>query len=357
MCLTPCNKTSPPFRACSINTKTRHTLAKSLFPRHNFLLHFQKTHCIFIFAIMNLKTRALSLALTIVALFSFHVQAQRFNSATPSHTYYYDYKLANPAFTGTRGKHVITTLVNTVTSSVAGKPQLTYASYERNIEAIQSGIGGLIIYEEFGPYKFTQFGALFRKQVSFTEASGLYLGTQLSYQRGKFDYGAFNPIDGDPVSLEGETKQRNFNIDLGAVYYSSAVTVGASVKNLLEQEQSIIYQKGSLRSINLIVTRDFQLTEQVKLTPSVLFNTFSEENDFYINNTFTFKKWVMLGASYQFGKSNEDNFDVNLGLNIKGWVQIVSHVYSSANYRLRNYTGTTFELMVRAIVPNDSKSE
>jgi hypothetical protein len=65
----------------------------------------------------------------------------------------------------------------------------------------------------------------------------------------------------------------------------------------------------------------------------------------------------MVGAGYRFGKSREDNLDFNVGLNIKDWVQIITQVYSSARYRLRDYTDGLFETMIRVRIPDSAKPE
>jgi type IX secretion system PorP/SprF family membrane protein len=227
---------------------------------------------------MNFKNRTLNFAVTIVTSFTINTQAQISNSPTAFHNYYYDYKLANPAFTGTKAKHVITTVYQTVPST-SPQQQLVYGSYERHIQSIKSGIGGIFIYDRLGPYTRTQVGALYSKQLPFSETNGLELGTQLFYQRMKFDYDLLQVIDGDPLLADGEETKTNVNVDFGMVYYSPDFTLGASVKNILKQQQSFRYAKESSALLNLVVTRDFKITEQLKVTPSVLFVTDFDNND------------------------------------------------------------------------------
>jgi type IX secretion system PorP/SprF family membrane protein len=270
--------------------------------------------------------------------------AQVSNIARPFPTYYYDYKLANPAFVGTKGKHVINTVYSGVPSHSVHQ---IYGSYERSIKEGRSGIGGIFMYDQYNSFrKGTHIGGLFSHRISLGDASGLRFGTQVFYQSSTYDYSYYRyVVDGDPLILDEKTKERTASFDLGVVFYSKAITLGGGVKNAIEANYLV-------RSVNLLATRKFEITTNLKFEPSLFFETTMEGYDaFAVNTTAEAWKWLMFGAGYTTRGKGLDDISFNIGLNIKDRVQIVTHVYSSANQSLADYTDTFVNTMIRVTLP------
>jgi type IX secretion system PorP/SprF family membrane protein len=293
---------------------------------------------------MTTKNKAHCLTLLLVVILTADVDAQLSNSPAPFNSYYYDYKIANPAFVGAKSKH----LINTVYSGIAGVSpyHLLYASYERNIESIKSGIGGLFLYDELGPVKRVYGGLLYSYRHAFNETSGVRLGTQVFYRSQTIDYDYYRYINpGDLLAGYGTETNQSVNLDLGAAYYSPTITIGASLKNVMKRDEETT-------TLNLLATRKFTVLDGLKAEPSVFFFTDFDDNSLSLNNIFEIRRWVLLGAGYTSGGDSGD-FIFNVGLNIKDWVQIITHVYSSW-YQTHRRTDPRIETMIRVMIPERS---
>jgi type IX secretion system PorP/SprF family membrane protein len=267
------------------------------------------------------------------------------NPSTPFFNYYYDYKLFNPAFTGTKARHTITTVYSGFPSDNAGSR--FYGSYEMNIEAINSGVGAAFTHDNLGYYSSSLAGLFYSRQFTFNENSGLRIGTQMFYRTQTTDYsqliiGGFT----DPFLGSGKETTNNFNFDMGIVYYNKYATIGASLQNALNSGTSQPY-------INVIAERQFKISNSLILTPSILLLTDFSQSQFSVNNTFEIAQWILLGAGYTTFDSGYDDLSFNEGLNIKNRVQIVTHLYSKQNqdYVSPFFSGRFFEIMVRATLP------
>lgn len=305
------------------------------------------------FTSMIAKNKPWPLIIALVVTSVGNLCAQPGNSSTPFLNYYYDYKLANPGFAGTQGKHVINAVYSGIPfgSSKVGY-RVLYGSYERNIASIKTGVGGVFMHNKLGASSSFHYGLLYRKQLSFNKTSGLHLGTHVFYQSRKIDYSSYRFIEPvDELLIDGNEKKRSINVDLGLLYYSSLATVGVSVKNIAAQKEENTI-------LNLIATKEFGIMEGLKVNPSVYFLTDFSDNSFRINNTFEIKKWILLGTGYRFAQGGQrDNLTFNVGLNIKDWVQIITHVYSSGQYRTRYYSDPLVETLIRVKIPERDTGE
>jgi type IX secretion system PorP/SprF family membrane protein len=296
----------------------------------------------------NLKAAFFSTFFVLSVLESSH--AQDYNFADPFYSYYYDYKIANPALTGTKAKHLITTVFHGIPKTTIDN-KIIYASYERNISSIKSGIGGVFLYDQFGPWIDRQANVLFSKQISFNEKSGLYLGTQLLYNHRELDFSKFKFLDSyDPLIVEGDYSRSRFNFDLGTAYYSPLGTFGVSVKNILREKNDDIFLRATDPTLVLLAFRDFTITKNFVVTPSIMYKNDFEYGNVSVNANIEVMKWVILGGSYSF-RDGDDRFMCNAGINIKDWVQIVTHLYSSFNDRFDDYDPTV-ETMIRVTIPH-----
>ena len=223
----------------------------------------------------NLKTAFFSILL-ILSLFG-RSDAQDYNFADPFYSYYYDYKIANPALTGTKAKHLITTVFHGIPKTTIDN-KIIYASYERNISSMKSGIGGVLLYDQFGPWIDRQANILFSKQIPFNEKSGLYLGTQLLYNHREIDFSKFRLLNpSDPLIVEESYTRTRLNFDLGTAFYSSYGTVGVSVKNIFRETDDDFFSRPSNPTLVLLAYRDFTINKNFVVTPSIIY-----KNDFKV---------------------------------------------------------------------------
>lgn len=255
-------------------------------------------------------------------------------------SYYYDYKLLNPALVGIKDKH-------TITSVYRGTPfdkyaVLYYGSYETSIPSIKSGIGGFGLHEWFHATEQIQAGLFYSKQLSFNGNSGLRLGTQLSYQAVNYDYSELKLLDN--LEYYGGYERNEFNFDLGMQYYSSVIDVGVAVNDILIRNRT-------KRAWSVIASREINVSKWLTANPSLVYFASGEDFRFDINNVFEIKQLVLIGGGYSV-QDGDDNISFSLGLNIKDYVQLVGHVYSKQIYEFRNYIDRRAELLVRANIPH-----
>ena len=272
---------------------------------------------------------------------------QTYDTSTPYYSYYYDYKLANPAFTGSNGKHVITTMFsnsNYQTSFNSKALDRTfYGSYEGRIDKYKTALGAQLLTNTLGSNNFNRIGLFYSRKIAFSERSGLNVGAQLAYQRLVIDYSAFDLMNPDDPMWLGRSKESSVTADVGVSYYSPAVTIGIAAKNLINQ----IY---STDGVNIIATRKFSLTNNLKLTPSVFYETDFRNSILHLNATVQIKQWILVGGGYTIRDGTND-LSLNVGLNIADWVQVVTHVYSSARQSMRDFTDGYVETLVRVRIP------
>lgn len=289
----------------------------------------------------------LTLTVFVVIATSFAVQAQLFTS------YYYDYKLLNPALVGIQDKHVITTVYSGFPSSTEASTY--YGSYETGIASIKSGVGALGYYGELGVISTFRAGLFYSKQIAFNEKSGLRIGTQMTYNREKVDYSKYQQLHlQDPLLMDKSDKliTTSVNLDLGVLYYSDIVNAGVSVTDIFNEEGE------SNRMWDILAFRDFKIGNGFKVTPSLVYFKGNDYYRFDVNSIFEIKQWILIGGGYSMFERGDD-VSFSAGLNVKDWVQIIGHAYSSENddYRERNDGAGRVEFMIRANIPHKKKTD
>ncbi|HEY3403939.1 MAG TPA: PorP/SprF family type IX secretion system membrane protein [Ohtaekwangia sp.] len=308
--------------------------------------------------------KIIGLLILIVQGFSLQVLAQGVNESMPFHGYYYDLKLINPAFTAWEDPLNLTTMFSGQPFNPDIYNQKFFFSYEAILENTNSGMGGLFNSGEWGPQRQRGTSLFYRYKFNLNPQSDLRIGTQLSYNRITINY-TYLPIDpGDPLIPGGFEKLRAFNADLGIAYHSPWITMGVSMKNILEQK--IAHSdtgKTDYSSVNIMATRKFTIAKDLLATPSVFFVSESEGHRIDFNCSFEIKNWIIIGGGYQlyrYDTSDESHFTLNTGLNVKDHVQFILHVYSSAYQEYRDeYSGknTFMEAMLRFRILADSSED
>jgi type IX secretion system PorP/SprF family membrane protein len=278
-------------------------------------------------------------------------QAQVYNSVAPFENYYYDYKLANPAIVGNKGDHVINTVIaGDLFESYPGVPRKFYGSYEANLKKFNTGLAALLVADRIGPSTYNKYSLFYKRQFDLSENTSISFGSELQYQRQKIDYSYYRFIGDDPLITEGYAVRENVNIGVGSLLQTHYINVGISGQNLLSE-------KFDRANMNFILSREFKLTNSVQATPSLFYFTDFSDQRFSVNNIFRIKKWMLLGAGYTFPVDRRGDLTANIGIDIKGWVQVITHVYSSAFQGLSAYSSRYFETMIQVTIPGGFKNE
>lgn len=278
--------------------------------------------------------------------------SQVFNDARPVYNYYYDYKLANPAFTGFEDKLRITSMYSGIPMNSSLDFYNYYLSGEVKLDAIKSAVGGLLKINH-ASFRSQKGAALFyRYKFDLSPKTNVRAGLQLSYDRYKINtvYGSFDP--NDPLITNNKNTTDHFNVDIGLLYDAPYITIGGTVKHLLKQKILRDSAAQNYSSLNFIVTRKFIVGKLLLITPSVFFqsrNMYDDEVAF--NITADIAKWFIIGGGYvtYLDSSTDGNFTLNGGVNIKDYVQVVMHAYSSVDQKNDFYSGknTKVDMMVR----------
>lgn len=298
---------------------------------------------------MKIKIRPLCIAIGFALLTQFSVRAQMTNTPTLFKNYYYDYKLANPSLVGSKSKH----LINTVYSGISGAPvRVVYGSYEADIAAISSGIGGALTYDKIGSWRTILAGAFYSYKFSLSKTSGLRFGTHIFYQHQTIDFSDIRLIDPvDPVLGSGKTTRSQFNGDLGVAFYSDPITIGIALKNVLDEERiPNALTSPESRHVTVVASRDFRISDNLELSPSLLLVSDFENHKLGLNAIFEIRQWWLLGAGFVSSDQYPDDLTFSAGVNIKGWVQIITHLYSSSRQKT-GFSDPLMEAMVRVTIP------
>ncbi len=286
-----------------------------------------------------MKNFLLTVALGIFSTASF---AQSYNS------YYYDYKLLNPALAGNQDKHIITTVYAGFPS--ANYSSMYYGTYETSIPSSKSGVGARGHYQDLGVISSIQGGLFYSKQLSFNDNAGLRIGTQLTFNRQQIHYDRVRPIElSDPLILEDNGVTRSVNLDLGLLYYSRIANIGIGVKDFFENDEMF-----TQRVWSVIASREFNIAGSLKITPSLVYLTDSDDYRFDVNSIFEIKTWILIGGGYSI-REGDDDVTASAGLNVKDWVQIIAHVYASSSQK-RFYSDDRVEVILRANIPHRKKA-
>jgi hypothetical protein len=144
---------------------------------------------------------------------------------------------------------------------------------------------------------------------------------------------------------------KSIDQDFGVVYYSRIVNVGIGVRDFFKGEDFV-----TRRSWNFMLLREFNIGSSVKITPSIVYHWNDNSDRIDVNSIFEIKKWILLGGSYSI-RDGDDDASFTAGLNVKDWVQLIMHVYSSSNQELGGSSYRRVEVMIRANIPHRKKKE
>jgi hypothetical protein len=109
------------------------------------------------------------------------------------------------------------------------------------------------------------------------------------------------------------------------------------------------WSQSEFTSFNLLVSHDFVITPAIEVVPSCLLVIYPNGSLAGLNATAKIHKWLMVGAGNRF-RNGSSEFSFNFGINIKDWVQIITHCYSSTNQKYE-FEKPYVETLLRMTVP------
>lgn len=279
-----------------------------------------------------MKIHVLLIVVGIQCLCVNRVAGQRINSPEPFFNYYYDYKIANPAFTAFEDQLRINLSYSGFPYAEENwvKQGSTYFSYESQVDT-NSGFGMFFKSERFITEPFQAVAAFYRYKFQVGDQWNARIGTQVSY---------FRLVADRPYIKDREI----YNLDLGFVLDSRWITIGGSIKNLLQPSDfsySYMSKWKDRPDINFIATRKFTISNAITATPSLFFRANEFGEGLTINGVFEIKKLILLGGSYGIDVDDLDfgneGYSFNAGITVKDRVQFIVHLYSNFHGENREY--------------------
>lgn len=255
----------------------------------------------------------------------------------------------NPAYAGYKEEWFAQLGLRSQWASVDGAPKTGQLSLDGIVSPRHKNIGvGLQITSDMvGPQSATSAYASFayRLQLNDTDTKRLSFGigagiTQFNLDESKLR--ATNPAD---IAL-GTATLNSFipDIRFGAYYYTPRWYAGFSVLDLVSasQDNSIFkWSEGSDQNIKrephlyFMSGMLFDLSEQIKFKPSVLFKEdFKGPTSADINTMFIFNKRIWLGASYRSGFKLWKQYNTEETLNINNAVAGIVQLYINDKIRV-----------------------
>lgn len=261
-------------------------------------------------------------------------------------SFYYDYKLINPALAGSKARH----LANVVHS---GYPETsynnwTYGSYELSTTNQYHGFGGIFSVERSKYFDIKTFNAMYSHRFNIGDDSGFRVGANVSYEDGEYKESFFQYQDAsDPLIIYNTRTTNDINFNLGVVYYSDIVNIGVAVNNIINSD----FQN---RTMNFLVSRKVSVAGgKFKIEPSVFYlQDFGGRDFLKINSTFEAWHWLLFGIGYWSSDDGAEDYSYNIGFNIRDRVQLITHVYSSFNEKFKEFSGRGAEAILRVTIPH-----
>ena len=290
-------------------------------------------------------------------LYSYGQQDPQFTQYMFNPTYF------NPAAVGEQDAWVSTLNVRNQWVSLPGAPVSQIFTSHLPIYKISSGAGLAITNDLAGQQRFTGVSAMYAFHKRF-RTSTLSLGVSGGFVQQQLNGGKLTTPTGNyegiidhndpnlPVTLSSELLP---DASAGIYFFGKSLKIGASATHLLlplqaskeTQEADIQYNP----NVYVYAGYDIDVTDQMLITPSVLYKTDLVASMIDVNAIFTFNDNIIAGVSFR-GYVNGRNDAVALvgGLNITGnWK--VSYSYDITLSELNSVSAGSHEIVLRYSLP------
>ena len=206
-----------------------------------------------------------------------------------------NYTFQNPAMTGLMNKHEAS--VNLQENfSFKSAPTTMIASYAAQIDKV-GGLGVNYVYDQYGFMTRNQANLNYSYHYKFNDTSqvlALGVGVGLVNVSTKlYDF------MGNVAGLNNTTQNQNgFTLNAGIAYKNKNLTAGLGLTQINEVKLDRIYFQQK-RHINVFVDYTFQITNNLKLKPTVSFVSDSDFHATEFNLLAIIKNSFWIGASYR----------------------------------------------------------
>jgi type IX secretion system PorP/SprF family membrane protein len=267
--------------------------------------------------------------------------------------YIYNLKAINPAFTGIVNEQNFD--FQWVSSFDREETNTLLIGYSNKMDKINSGVGLLFVSSKYGYRTNTKTSLLYNYQFKLNGKNKLSIGAALKHLRQSFDFSNLEVVDSqDPVIIESMyLSTSNIDLDLGVLYQIKNFYVSLGSDNLFQTHSTngSGFEKQNTRTISVFVMNEFEF-DRIKFEPSLLYRAnFENRWILDVNATVELYKWVLLGSILRIDDGEKLFPVVNMGLNIKNKVQILSSIYNG--YRKQSNFGSAVELMIKIKIKNE----
>lgn len=280
-----------------------------------------------------------------------------FGQQDPQFTQFmYDRLSVNPGAAGSKDAICATLLGRQQWSGFSGQPNTGLLNVSGPIDAIKSGVGVSVYYDEIGPQTSTSARLSYAYHLKLGGATKLGLGVSLgvissalNHKWKAYDYGTTGPVmgtgEGDPSINQTNKSATAFDASFGAYLYNPKYYVGASVVHLNEGDLSDMNIKVA-RHVYVMAGYNFDITPQLVLTPHVLAKTDLASTQLDVNATVMYANTFWFGVTYRL----EDAVAPMAGYNYEfpggNSALRIGYSYDFTTSELNNYSSGSHELML-----------
>lgn len=152
----------------------------------------------------------------------------------------------NPAFTGIKNCMEVQSTIRGQWMNLAGAPVTGYLTMNAPLRAkrrkflsARHGLGGLIYYDQLGPFQTIQVQFSYAGHFNFTIDNRLSLGLAVGAKQLAFDLSKAQPLDPDPT-INGSATQILPTATFGAWWNGKNYFLGMSLYELIPQQWNVI---------------------------------------------------------------------------------------------------------------------
>lgn len=267
------------------------------------------------------------------------VQAQQ----DPMYTQYmYNTMAVNPGYAGSRGVMNITGLVRQQWLGIDGAPQTQTLVFHSPLTNKNIGLGLSVVKDKIGPINQTMIFGDYSYTIKVNESSKLAFGLKAGVNMIQGELAGLRTTEDNDVAFSQDLENRvNPNFGFGMYYHSDKWYIGASIPQLLENEDDYTNVK-QRRHYFLIGGYAWEINDQLTIRPTTLIKaTVGSPLSVDITATLILRNKLWIGVTHRWS----DSFGVLLGYQLTDQLR-AGGAYDYTISDLSGYSNGTFEIMV-----------
>jgi type IX secretion system PorP/SprF family membrane protein len=198
-------------------------------------------------------------------------------------------------------------------------------------------LGGQLRTNEFGAFEKTEVTLTYAAHIPINRDMYLSLGLSGGLHNYGFDQSKARVLfDNDPTydAYAAGENSNQLNINSGAYLYAEKFFVGYSALHLLQNDLAIADIQTNTEEASLSIQHfiiggyNFQLNNDFKLTPTVLYKIAEATSQFEFGGTLTYREEIFGGINFR----NEDAISVMLGMQVNHLLRLgYSYDYTTSD--------------------------